>query len=238
MASLDHIATVFSDYKYDKDVGFESSCGVPCLGCISEIDRDISCECVTNDDPALCVVCKHYNKTCGSIPSELLGAAQMYWNFVARLHGQERFLQRRQIWRIRRALKACGSAWRELEGHLMNPNNLAILGLQESVASRETLTLSIIQSAGASLSIDEIHERLDAVKPPYARHGNCVVALHNALAHLSVSKDVLVGSVEEGMCDSLSDGSPFELLTAMCEGGGVAANCKVVHNGMPDYPRH
>ncbi|KAF5693143.1 hypothetical protein FDENT_2285 [Fusarium denticulatum] len=213
MASLDHITTVFSDYKYDKDVGFESSRGVPCLGCISEIDRDISC-----------------------IPSELLGAAQWYWNFVARLENGEHSLTRRQIWRVRRALEACGSAWRELEGHLMNPNNLAILTLQESVASRKTLNLSILQSAGANLPLDEIYERLDAVKPPYALHGNCVVALRNALAHLSISEDVVVGSVAEGKCDSFSDGSPHELTATMTDACGSAANCKVVHNGIPDYP--
>ncbi|KAF5629193.1 hypothetical protein F25303_10232 [Fusarium sp. NRRL 25303] len=237
MVSLDHIAAVFFDYKYDKNIGFESSDGVPCLACISEIDRDTSCACVTNDDPALCVVCEYYHKKCGSIPSELLGAAQMYWNFVARLNGQERFLKRRQIWRIRRALKACGSAWRELEGHLMNPNNLARLALLESVASRKTLNLSILQSAGANIFVDEVHERLDAIQPPYARHGNCVVALRNALAQLSVSEEVVVGSVEEGMCDSFSDGSPLELTTAIEEACGNAAKCKVVHDGIPDHCR-
>ncbi|RBQ81391.1 hypothetical protein FVER14953_11699 [Fusarium verticillioides] len=222
MASLTHIAAVFSDYKYDKDVGFESSDGEPCLGCITEIDRDISCACVTTNDPSRCV-----------IPSELLGAAQMYWNFVARLQGQELFLNRRQIWRIRRALEACGSAWRELEEHLMNPNNLAMVTLQESVANRETLNLSILQSAGANLSVDEVHERLDAIQPPYARHGNCVVTLRNALAHLSVSEDVVVGSVEEGQCDSFSDGSPEKLKTALEGACGSAANCKFTHDGMP-----
>ncbi|CVL05362.1 uncharacterized protein FMAN_10781 [Fusarium mangiferae] len=195
MASLDHIAAVFSNYKYDKDIGSESSDGVPCLACISEIDRDISCICVTNDDSALCVICEYYHKKCGSIPSELLGAAQWYWNFVTRLQDREISLNRRQIWRIRRALEACGSSWRELEGHLMNPNNLARLALQESVASRKTLNLSILQSAGANLSVDEVHERLDAIQPPYARHSNCVVTLRNALAHLSVSEDVVLSTM-------------------------------------------
>ncbi|KAG9499280.1 hypothetical protein J7337_010099 [Fusarium musae] len=233
MASLTHIAAVFSDYKYDKDVGFESSDGEPCIGCITEIDRDISCACVTTNDPSRCVVCEYYDIRCGSIPSELLGAAQMYWNFVARLQGQELFLNRRQIWRIRRALEACGSAWRELEEHLMNPNNLAMVTLQESVANRETLNLSILQSAGANLSVDEVHERLDAIQPPYARHGNCVVTLRNALAHLSVSEDVVVDSVEEGQCDSFSDGSPEKLKTALEGACGRAANCKFTHDGMP-----
>ncbi|KNB13434.1 hypothetical protein FOXG_12938 [Fusarium oxysporum f. sp. lycopersici 4287] len=109
MASLDHIATIFSEYKYDKDVGFEGNSGMPCLACISEIDRDIYCVCVTNDDPATCVICKHYDKKCGSIPSELLGAAQWYWNFVAGLDVQKPLLNRRQLWRIRRALEDCGS---------------------------------------------------------------------------------------------------------------------------------
>ncbi|RYC85465.1 hypothetical protein BFJ63_vAg11696 [Fusarium oxysporum f. sp. narcissi] len=219
MASLDHIATIFSEYKYDKDVGFEGNSGMPCLACISEIDRDIYCVCVRNDDPATCVVCKHYDKKCGSIPSELLGAAQWYWNFVAGLDVQKPLLNRRQLWRIRRALEDCASAWRGLEEHLMNPNNLAMLALQESAASCKTLALSILQSPG------------------YTRDGNCVVTLRNALVHLSVSKDVVVCSVEEGKCCSLSNGSPSELEAAMNEASGSASSCEVVHNGMPDSPR-
>ncbi|EWZ31632.1 hypothetical protein FOZG_14755 [Fusarium oxysporum Fo47] len=238
MASLDHIATVFSEYKYDKDVGFESNSGMPCLACISEIDRDIYCVCVTNDDPATCVVCKNYDKKCGSIPSELLGAAQWYWNFVAGLDVQKPLLNRRQLWRIRRALEDCASAWRGLEEHLMNPNNLAMLALQESAASCKTLALSILQSVSrCQLSLDEIHERIDFVQPGYTRDGNCVVTLRNALVHLSVSQDVVVCSVEEGKCCSLSNGSPSELETAMNEASGSAPSCEVVHNGMPDSPR-
>ncbi|KAM5370067.1 hypothetical protein BFJ70_g13991 [Fusarium oxysporum] len=219
MASLDHIATVFSEYKYDKDVGFEGNSGMPCLTCISEIDRNIYCVCVTNDDPAACVVCKHYDKKCGSIPSELLGAAQWYWNFVAGLDVQKPLLNRRQLWRIRRALED------------------SMLALQESAASRKTLTLSILQSAGANFSFDEVHERIDFVQPGYTRDGNCVVTLRNALVHLSVSQDVVVCSVEEGKCCSLSNGSPSELETAMNEASGSAPSCEVVHNGMPDSPR-
>ncbi|KAM5509934.1 hypothetical protein FOXYSP1_12900 [Fusarium oxysporum f. sp. phaseoli] len=225
-------------YKYDKDVGFEGNSGMPCLACISEIDRDIYCVCVTNDDPATCVVCKHYDKKCGSIPSELLGAAQWYWNFVAGLDVQKPLLNRRQLWRIRRALEDCGSAWRELEEHLMNPNNLAMLALQESTASRKTLALSILQSASrCNLCLDEVHERIDFIQPGYNRDGNCVVTLRNALVHLSVSKDVVVCSVEEGKCCSLSNGSPSELEAAMNEASGSAPSCEVVHNGMPDYYR-
>jgi hypothetical protein len=67
MASLTHIAAVFSDYKYDKDVGFESSDGEPCLGCITEIGRDISCACVATNDPSRCVVCEYYDIRCGSV---------------------------------------------------------------------------------------------------------------------------------------------------------------------------
>lgn len=81
--------------------------------------------------------------------------------------------------------------------------------------------------------MDEVHQRLDAIQPPYARHGNCVVTLRNALAHLSVSEDVVVGSVEEGQCDSFSDGSPEKLKTAMEDACGSAANCKFTHDGMP-----
>ncbi|KNB13435.1 hypothetical protein FOXG_20815 [Fusarium oxysporum f. sp. lycopersici 4287] len=125
-----------------------------------------------------------------------------------------------------------------------------MLALQESAASRKTLTLSILQvpnlmelanastrQAGANFSLDEIHERIDFVQPGYTRDSNCVVTLRNALIHLSVSKDVVVCSVEEGKCCSLSNGSPSELEAAMNEASGSAPSCEVVHNGMPDYPR-
>ncbi|SCO88736.1 uncharacterized protein FRV6_12863 [Fusarium oxysporum] len=234
MASLDHIATVFSEYKYDKDVGFEGNSGMPCLTCISEIGRDIYCVCVTNDDPAACVVCKHYDK---KYPFRASRRGAMILELYGWPGRSKASAQRRQLWRIRRALEDCGSAWRELEEHLMNPNNLAMLALQESTASRKTLTLSILQSAGANFSLDEIHERIDFVQPGYTRDGNCVVTLRNALVHLSVSKAVVVCSVEEGKCCSLSNGSPSELEAAMNEASGSAPSCEVVHNGMPDYYR-
>ncbi|EXK38348.1 hypothetical protein FOMG_08751 [Fusarium oxysporum f. sp. melonis 26406] len=112
-----------------------------------------------------------------------------------------------------------------------------MLALQESAASRKTLTLSILQSAAANFSLDEVHERIDFVQPGYTRDGNCVVTLRNVLVHLSISQDVVVCSVEEGKCCSLSNGSPSELEAAMNEASDSAPSCEVVHNGMPDSPR-
>lgn len=58
----------------------------------------------------------------------------------------EPHLTKRQRWRLNVALEACGNAWRELEGHLKDPNNFAILALQELTSAREIATLSALRS--------------------------------------------------------------------------------------------
>lgn len=55
-------------------------------------------------------------------------------------------LTERQFWRISVALEACGAAWRELEGHLMDPNNSTTILLQELASTREIMTASALQS--------------------------------------------------------------------------------------------
>ncbi|KAF5600436.1 hypothetical protein FPANT_2392 [Fusarium pseudoanthophilum] len=241
MASLDHIANVFSDYKYDEKVGFEGVNGIPCLGCVSNIDLDVRCVCVAQSYKRsdICVLCHHKSKACGSIPSELLGAAQWYWNFIACRSrrdpklgdGREVALTGRELWQIRRALDDCGPAWRKLEMHLMNSNNLEILAVQESIANREILTLSLLQSAGL-ITNEELQRRIAAAEPPYARASGCVRTLRKKLGVLAGSAWIPVPSGEDGKYNSLPRNFPQSIVDSFvilrpCP----APRYSVVHSG-------
>ncbi|KAF4497952.1 hypothetical protein FAGAP_5877 [Fusarium agapanthi] len=246
MASLNHIATVFAEYKYDEDLGFKDVNGVPCLYCVSKIDFDVSCICVCGSTADSCVLCDHYENQCGGpMPRQVLGVAQWYWNFVKALatrdvHGEVRpvvkpCLTRRQFWRLTVALKACGAAWREIERHLVDPNNFAIVALQELTSAREIATLSALQSAGAISSLDEFRYRIAATQPAYTRDDNCVVALRDALARLPVAENTVVPFVPEQECESLPDGFPSDLLDAMLdESDSPAPRPVVFRNGIPN----
>ncbi|PNP84325.1 hypothetical protein FNYG_02350 [Fusarium nygamai] len=249
MASFDHIATVFSYYKYDEKVGFDGVIGIPCLGCVSDIDRDARCVC-RSDSPhrssPSCLLCKENKKTCGSIPSELLGAAQWYWNFVVNLSRRDPKGQRlpklyptltgSQLWRYRRVLDNCGSSWRELEMHLMNPNNMEILAVQESTANREMLTLSLLQTAGIIRDNNELQGRITAAQPPYARATGCVRTLRAKLAILSGSLEWAVPPGKEHEFDSLSYNLSENIAGLMLRYHVPAPHCAVVHSGgMPVY---
>ncbi|CZR41645.1 uncharacterized protein FPRO_11234 [Fusarium proliferatum ET1] len=226
MASLDHIATVFSEYKYDKDVGFKKVEGVPCLACVSNLDRDVSCKCVWGNEPESCVLCDHYEKQCGSMPPQLLGGEDDPL--------VDPTLTERQFWRIHVALEACGAAWRELEGHLMDPNNSTTIFLQELASTREIMTASALQSAGANFSHDELRDRIVASQSAYTRDDNCVVTLRDALARLSVAENTVVQSVPEEEGDCLPYDFPSELRSALWSWRNHSTPTPVVvHNGMP-----
>ncbi|KAF5709174.1 hypothetical protein FGLOB1_6040 [Fusarium globosum] len=231
MASLDHIATVFAEYKYDKDVGFKKVAGVPCLACVANLDRDVSCKCVWGNDPDSCVLCDHYEKQCGSALSARDPEGEDHPLVDPILTG-------RQFWRLNVALEACGAAWRELEGHLMDPNNSTMILLQELTSTREIMTVSALQSlasqAGANLSNDELHDRIIASQPAYTWDDNCVVTLRNALTRLSVAENTVVQSVPEEDGDCLPYDFPDELRSALRSWrNNLTPTLVVVHNGMP-----
>ncbi|CVK97786.1 uncharacterized protein FPRN_10814 [Fusarium proliferatum] len=246
MASHHHIATVFAEYEYCEDVGFRALNGIPCLSCVSNLDSDVYCICVRGSADDSCVLCDHYENQCGgSVPLQLLGVAQWYWNFVKDLSDRdpgggmdpiEPHLTKRQLWRLNVALEACGNAWRELEGHLKDPNNFAILALQELTSAREIATLSALRSAGANISPDEFRDRIAASQPAYTRDDNCVVTLRDALARLSVAENTVVPSVQEKECESLPNDFPFELQDAMLShSDSPTPRLMAVHNGMPGF---
>ncbi|RBA13188.1 hypothetical protein FPRO05_13615 [Fusarium proliferatum] len=222
MASLYHIATVFSEYKYDKDVGFKKVEGVPCLACVANLDRDVSCKCVWGNEPESCVLCDHYEKQCGS--AGLLMYCS-YWNLVKALsardpEGEEDplvdpTLTGRQFWRLNVALEAFGAAW-------------------QLASTREIMTVSALQSAGANFSYDELHDRIVASQPAYTWDDNCIVTLRNALTRLSVAENTVVQSVPEEEGDCLPYDFPDELRSAMWSWrNNWTPSPVVVHNGMP-----
>lgn len=92
------------------------------------------------------------------VPTELLGAAQYYWNTVAifrrrSITGVYDSLTPRQIWRVQKVLDACGAAWRKVAAALLKPAgnstrdsaSVAVYALQETASLRELLSLFLIQ---------------------------------------------------------------------------------------------
>ncbi|KAF5670344.1 hypothetical protein FCIRC_8982 [Fusarium circinatum] len=89
MSMLPTIAHALAEFVYDKDINFTSFTApdeVPCFLCLMTIHRDSRLLCVAKDSAKpTCLCCLNSNKKCGSIPREILGAAQFYWNHVRRL---------------------------------------------------------------------------------------------------------------------------------------------------------
>ncbi|KAF5965227.1 hypothetical protein FBULB1_12328 [Fusarium bulbicola] len=89
MSMLPTIAHALAEFVYDKDINFTSFTApdeVPCFLCLTTIHRDSRLLCVAKDSAKpTCLCCQNSNKKCGSIPREILGAAQFYWNHVRRL---------------------------------------------------------------------------------------------------------------------------------------------------------
>ncbi|KAF4345558.1 hypothetical protein FBEOM_508 [Fusarium beomiforme] len=98
MASLERIANFFSECKYDEKEGFHNVIGKPCLACVSHLDRDVTCRCVTRNEPTSCVLCESCEIECvHSVVLELCGrsgasqcqvkppASKLTWRKMARL---------------------------------------------------------------------------------------------------------------------------------------------------------
>ncbi|KAH7143257.1 hypothetical protein DER46DRAFT_673445 [Fusarium sp. MPI-SDFR-AT-0072] len=105
MLMLPTIATALAEFVYDKDIGFTPFTEpdeIPCFGCLMAIHRDARLFCVAKDSVKhTCLCCQNSKKKCGSIPREILGAAQFYWNHVSRLQtlaATPDALDTRQVW--------------------------------------------------------------------------------------------------------------------------------------------
>ncbi|KAL5613996.1 hypothetical protein FOVSG1_003059 [Fusarium oxysporum f. sp. vasinfectum] len=213
MASLDRIATAFIDYKYDEAVGFEGIDGIPCLACVATIDHDVRCRCLVNKSgDTSCLLCDRNETVC-----------DLYWNFVVNLSRRESQTSYRssvsptatgrQIWRRGRAF-----------------------GVKESTSSREMLALSLLQSAGANLSLEEVRDRIAAVQPAYTSTGKSVGTLRDSLVRLSSAEAVVVFSVQERDSDSLPRNLPNYVVKPMIMTRVLAPRYAVVYSGgMPIY---
>ncbi|KAF5597633.1 uncharacterized protein FSUBG_8465 [Fusarium subglutinans] len=107
MSMLPTIANALAEFVYDKNIKFTSFTApdeVPCFLCLTTIHRDSRLLCVAKDSAKpTCLCCQNSNKKCGSIPREILGAAQFYWNHVRRLQtlaANPDVLDSTDVWRV------------------------------------------------------------------------------------------------------------------------------------------
>ncbi|CZR41637.1 uncharacterized protein FPRO_11226 [Fusarium proliferatum ET1] len=195
MSMLPTIANALAEFVYDKDIRFTSFTapdGAPCFGCLTTIHRDARLLCVIEDSvKEICLCCQNSKKKCGSIPREILGAAQFYWNHISRpqalaanpddLHGKE-------VWRI------------------CNFDVAETIQTQEAAATRELLSLQLLKSAGVNFSPEEMRARVAAATPLYARDDSMAVRLRKALRRLPNADKTPYGS-DDGELEDL----PHEL---------------------------
>ncbi|KAF5629188.1 hypothetical protein F25303_10227 [Fusarium sp. NRRL 25303] len=177
MSMLPTIANALAEFVYDKDIKFISFTTpdeAPCFGCLTTIHRDARLLCVVED----------------SIPREILGAAQFYWNHVSRLqalaadpddlHGKEHAIADQ----ISDPFKLSSS----------NYDVAKTIQTQEAAATRELLSLQLLQSAGVNFSPEEMRARVAAATPLYARDDSKAVRLRKALRRLPNADKTPYGS--------------------------------------------
>lgn len=85
---------------------------------------------------------------------------------------------------------------------------------------------------------NELQQRIDAVQPPYARDGGCVLALRDALVRLSTAETRVVVGAEEKDAYYLFEKFDPELSLVMnrSRGRGHAPRCEIVHSGGTPQP--
>ncbi|KAG4277622.1 hypothetical protein FPRO04_07399 [Fusarium proliferatum] len=186
MSMLPTIANALAEFVYDKDIKFTSFTapdGAPCFGCLTTIHRDARLLC----------------KKCGSIPREILGAAQFYWNHVSRLQAlaaDPEDLYAKEVWRI------------------CNYDVAETIQTQEAAATRELLSLQLLQSAGVNFSPEEMRARVAAATPLYARDDSKAVRLRKALRRLPNAEKTPYGS-DKGEIEDLPEELEDTLIAQM-----------------------
>ncbi|ENH67112.1 hypothetical protein FOC1_g10002744 [Fusarium oxysporum f. sp. cubense race 1] len=174
MLMLPTIAPALADFVYDKDISFTPFTEpdeIPCFRCLMAIHRNARLPCVAKDSAKhICLCCQNLRKKCVSIPREILGAAQFYWNHVSRLQtlaATPESPDTRQVWRLSD-----------------DPDVALTIQTQDSTANRELLSLQLLHSAGANFSRKEMQARVAAATPLYARDDSKAVRLRKALHRL------------------------------------------------------
>ncbi|KAI1051883.1 hypothetical protein LB506_003719 [Fusarium annulatum] len=227
MSMLPTLANALAEFVYDKDIKFTSFTvpdGAPCFGCLTTIHRDARLLCVVEDSvKEICLCCQNSKKKCGSIPREILGAAQFYWNHVSRLQAlaaDPDDLHGKEVWRIWSVLE-------EFADQISDPFKLSssnydvaeTIQTQEGAATRELLSLQLLQSRsfsahtpqpGANFSPEEMRARVAAATPLYARDDSMAVRLRKVLRRLPNADKTPYGS-GDGELEDL----PHELENAL-----------------------
>ncbi|KAF5546412.1 hypothetical protein FNAPI_8848 [Fusarium napiforme] len=223
MSMLPTIANALAEFVYDKDIKFTSfnaADEVPCFLCLTTIHRDSRLLCVAKDSAKpTCLCCQNSNKKCGSIPRDILGAAQFYWNHVCRLQtlaANPDALDTKELWRV------------------CNDNNVGLtIQLQEAAASRELLALQILQTGGLISSPEELQARVAAATPLYARDDSKAIRLRKALRRLP-NADKTPHGADDGELEDLPHKLKDSLIAQMNEArvnGCTAPNCPPIFAG-------
>ncbi|KAF5593519.1 hypothetical protein FPCIR_5218 [Fusarium pseudocircinatum] len=227
MSMLLTIANALAEFVYDKDIKFTSLTApdeAPCFLCLTTIHRDSRLLCVAKDPTKpICLCCQNSSKKCGSIPREILGAAQFYWNHVCRLQtlaANPDALDTKELWRV----------W-SLSSN--DPNVGLTIQLQEAAATREGIFLQVIQSAGANFSLEEMQARVAAATPLYARDDSKAIRLRKALRRLP-DADKTPHGADDGEREDLPHELKDALIAQMNEARGsgcTAPNCPPIFAG-------
>ncbi|KAG5815029.1 hypothetical protein H9Q71_002922 [Fusarium xylarioides] len=108
--------------------------------------------------------------------------------------------------------------------------------MQESIANREILTISLLQSAGIIGSREELQRRIATAQPPHTRPSGSVRILLDKFHLLSASYRLTVPLCEEHKFDSLPRSFPFTVISRFLISDPAAPRCSVVHSGgMPVF---
>ncbi|KAF5600442.1 hypothetical protein FPANT_2398 [Fusarium pseudoanthophilum] len=238
MSMLRTIATTLAEFAYDKDIKFTSfttSEETPCFLCLITIHRDARLLCVAKDSAnPVCLCCQDSNEKCGSIPREILGAAQFYWNHVRRLQT------------LAADLDGLTTTEQAVAEQISDPFKLSTsehdvvwtIETQDAAATRELLSLQLLQSAGL-LSREELQARVAAATPLYARDDSKAVRLRKALHRLPNAHKIPHGPDDEELEDlpqELADHLIAQMKEAR-DSGCTAPVCPPAFTGMEPVSR-
>ncbi|KAF5538020.1 hypothetical protein FPHYL_12623 [Fusarium phyllophilum] len=197
MSMLLTITNALAEFAYDKDIKFTSFTAadeMPCFLCLTTIHRDSRLLCVAKD----------------SIPPEILGAAQFYWNHVCRLQtlaSNPDALDTKEVWRV------CCKKLR--------------LPARESSCNSSNLQGGLISSS------EELQARVAAATPLYARDDSKAVRLRKALRRLP-NADKTPHGADDGELEDLPHELKDALIAQMNEARGsgcTAPNCPPIFAG-------
>ncbi|EXM13043.1 hypothetical protein FOTG_18488 [Fusarium oxysporum f. sp. vasinfectum 25433] len=229
MLMLPTIAPALADFVYDQDISFTPFIEpdeIPFFRCLMAIHRNARLLCVAKDSAKhICLCCQNLRKKCVSIPREILGAAQFYWNHVSRLQtlaATPESPDTRQVWRLSD-----------------DPDVALTIQTQDSAANRDLLSLQLLHSAGANFSPKEMQARVAAATPLYARDGSKAVRLRKALHRLPNADKTPYGP-DDGDLEDLPlelDDTLIDQMNEARDSGCTAPVCPPVFVGMVPVKR-